>query len=49
MPDIVGHEGEKPQHDSGGEAMPDDIADTAMPASKIDGQHDGHCQRRCDT
>jgi hypothetical protein len=44
MPHIVGHEGEKPEHDSRGKAVPDDIAYIAIPASKIDGQDDGNRQ-----
>ncbi|MEA2794011.1 MAG: hypothetical protein QOI87_1391 [Bradyrhizobium sp.] len=48
MPHVVRHEGEKPQHGRGGEAVSEDIAEPSMPASKIDGQHDRHRQRRRD-
>ena len=45
MPHIVGHEGEEPEHESGGKAVPDDVADTAISTSKIDGQNDGNRER----
>jgi hypothetical protein len=47
VPHIVDHEGEKPEHGRGGEAVPDDIARAAIPASEIDGQNDGDGEGGC--
>ncbi len=48
MPHVGGDEGEQPQHDGGGQAVSDDVAETAMAGPEIHGQHDGHRQRGCD-
>ena len=49
MPHIVGDEGEKPEHDSSGKAVPDDLTRVAITGSKVEGEHDRHGQSCCDS
>ena len=48
MPHVGDHEGQKPERQRGGEAVPDDIAQAAIAGSEIDRQQDRDRQRRRD-
>ena len=45
MAHVVGHEGDQREHRGRGQPVPGDVANTAVPAAEIDGQHNGDRER----
>ena len=45
MPHIEGREGEKPEHQRGGQTVPEDVPQAAISGPEIDGQGEGDRQR----